>query len=383
MIFVKASAKNKRINSWVSSFNCFVKFKIKVKKMKRILIPGAGGPMAVNVVRAIRLADEKTFLVGTDCNKYHIHLALTDKKILVPHARYEEEYVKKINEIILDYHIEFILPTHPVEIITLAKRRIDVNAKLFLPKYETVQKGQNKWESYKIWRAVGLPVPVTFFIKSKGDVRKAFDEIDTRPIWVRGSGTLETGIGVASLPCKKVEHAINWIDHFDGWGNFIASEYLPGDNLTWLSLWNKGELICSQGRKRIEYVIPHVSPSGITGAPAVSHTINRDDVNEIGPKAIFAIDKEPHGVFFIDLKCDANNNPKITEVNAGRFGTTSPYFYAKAGFNLPYISIKLAYNQPIGNIPKFNVLPPNLCWIRTLDCGPVLMNLEGIDKWAK
>jgi len=27
--------------------------------MKRILIPGAGGPMAVNAVRAIRLGDEK------------------------------------------------------------------------------------------------------------------------------------------------------------------------------------------------------------------------------------------------------------------------------------------------------------------------------------
>lgn len=352
--------------------------------MKRILMTGAGGPMAVNAARALRLADEEIFIVGTDCNKYHLPLVLADEKVLVPHAgREEDAYIEKLNQIIETYDIQFILPTHGVEIRVQAKRKDELNAKLFLPKLETIQIGQNKWESHKIWRDKGIPVPKTYFIEKEEDLKRVFDEIPTRPIWVRGDGVPGIGIGVASLPCKKVEHAINWVDHFEGWGNFIASEYMPGDNLTWISLWNKGELICSQGRKRIEYVIPHVSPSGITGAPAVCHTINRDDINKIGEKAILAIDAEPQGVSFIDFKCDKDNNPRVTEVNVGRFGTTSPHFYAKAGFNIVYTLVKLAYEEPIGQIPKYNVLPPNLYWIRTLDCGPVLTDLEGINKWTK
>ena len=37
-------------------------------------------------------------------------------------------------------------------------------------------------------------------------------------------------------------------------------------------LFAGGELVACQGRERLEYVIPHVSPSGITGAPAVTRT---------------------------------------------------------------------------------------------------------------
>ena len=205
-----------------------------------------------------------------------------------------------------------------------------------------------------------------------------FAEIETRPVWVRGSGVPGIGIGVASLPCASPAHATAWVDHHHGWGRFIASEYLPGDNLTWLCLWNRGTLVCSQSRRRVSYVIPHVSPSGITGAPAVSHTIRRQDVNEIGEAAMRAIDKAPHGVFFLDFKCDAKGSPRVTEVNAGRFGTTSPHFYAKAGFNVVQVLVRLAYGEDAGAVTGFDVLPADLYWIRTLDCGPVLISADEI-----
>lgn len=347
---------------------------------KRVLVTGAGGPGGVNVTRALRLADEPIFLLGTDSSRYYIFLAETDARELVPRAAEADAYLGRLREVIERYDIGFVLPTNGVEIRLLTERRHEVPARLFLPRPETVKIAHGKYRSYRIWSKAGLPVPRTYLIENPADVDKVFEVIETRPVWVRGSGIPGIGIGVASLPCRKPEHAKAWVDHYAGWGKFIASEYLPGDNLTWASLWRHGELICSQGRRRISYVIPHVSPSGVTGAPAVCHTIHRADINEIGVKAMLAVDERPHGVFFVDFKCDAADHPKITEVNGGRFGTTAPHFYAKAGFNLPHLMIKLAYGEDIGPIPKFDVLPPDLYWIRTLDCGPILISLNDIER---
>ena len=352
-----------------------------MSKSKRVLVTGAGGPGGVNVTRALRLADEEIFLLGTDSNRYHICLAETDARELVPKAADLEAYLERLQTLIHDYNIGLLILTNGVEIRALAGREDDLSARIFLPKPETVATGQDKYRSFEMWAANGIPVPRTFVIRAAEDIDRVFDEIDTRPIWVRGSGIPGHGIGVASLPCAEPDHAKAWIAHHAGWGSFIASEFLPGDNLTWLSLWNQGELVCSQSRRRDSYVIPHVSPSGITGAPAVSHTIHRQDVNDIGRRALKVIDDSPHGVFFIDFKCDASDEPRITEVNVGRFGTTSPHFYAKAGFNIVHLLVKLAYKEDVGAVAQYDVLSPDLYWIRTLDCGPVLIPADEIPKW--
>lgn len=338
---------------------------------KRILVTGAGGPGGVNVTRALRLADEEIFLLGTDANRYHVLLAETDARELIPSASDEGAFLACLRTLIAKYDIGMIIPTNGVEIRRLAGRDSDIPARLFLPKPETCAISNDKYRSYQLWASKGIPVPRTYVISTPEDLDRVFAEVETRPVWVRGSGVPGIGIGVASLPCMEVRHAKAWVDHYKGWGKFIASEYLPGDNLTWLSVWNRGTLVCSVARKRISYVIPHVSPSGITGAPAVSHTIHRQDVNEIGVAAMRAVDEAPHGVFFIDFKCDAAGQPRITEVNGGRFGTTGPHFYAEAGFNIVHVVTRLAYGESV-DVPQFDALPPDLYWIRTLDCGPVL-----------
>ena len=342
------------------------------------MVTGAGGPGGVNVTRALRLADEEIFLLGTDSNRYHICLAETDARELIPRAEEETDYLHCLQSIIERYEIGLVIPTNGVEIRVLTGREAEAPARIFLPKPETVAIAQDKYRSFQVWAAESIPVPRTYPIQNPTDVDQVFAEIDTRPIWVRGSGVPGHGIGVASLPCRTAGHAKAWVDHHAGWGRFIASEYLPGDNLTWLSIWNRGELVCSQSRRRLSYVIPHVSPSGITGAPAVCHTVHRRDLNEIGALAMRAIDDAPHGVFFLDFKCDADGQPKVTEVNAGRFGTTSPHFYAKAGFNVAHLLVRLAYGEPVGDVRRCDALPPDLYWIRTLDCGPVLVSVNEI-----
>ena len=63
--------------------------------------------------------------------------------------------------------------------------------------------------------------------------------------------------------------------------------------------------------------------------------------------------------------------PYPTEINAGRFFTTS-YFFTKAGNNMPHIYVKMAFDEDIPPMSKYNSLPAGLYWIRHIDAPAVL-----------
>ena len=51
-------------------------------------------------------------------------------------------------------------------------------------------------------------------------------------------------------------------------------------------------------------------------------------------------------------------------------------FLLKAGVNMPYYYAKLAFNEEIPKLPKFDALPKGLYWIRHID-GPAILIKEG------
>ena len=343
-----------------------------IEANETVLVTGAGGPIGVNLTRSLRMASRPLKLVGTDANPLHRPLAITDVCLPVPLAT-REGYLERLTEIIEDHQVDLVIPTHPTEVRALSslRDRLPGRVATFLPPHETILAGQDKFRSWELFTAAGVPVPRSIKISTPEDLEQAFEELGPPPIWLRGSGVPGSGIGVASLPVKDVNVARAWVQHHDGWGLFMASEFLPGDNLTYLCVWREGVLWASQTRKRIEYVIPHVSPSGITGAPAVCHTVDRPEVDVIGEATVRAVCPNPHGIFFVDLKSDAAGQPRVTEINSGRFGTTM-HFYTAAGYNFPELAVDLALGR-LPDAPVRNPVNNDTYWIRTLDCGPVLL----------
>ena len=353
--------------------------------MTTILVTGSGGPLGVNLTRALAAGPERVRLIGTDANRWHLPLSECDETYQIPYARDRDGYAAAVADIIAGEGVDAVMPTHPVEVRAVAQLRDDgrLAAGTALPRTEVIELADSKAATYEALAAAGVAVPKTVLLENEADVARALAELgapDT-PVWVRGAGTPGSGIGGAALPCRSQKVAVGWIEHHNGWGAMAASEYLPGANLSWMALFNEGVLIAAGCRERLEYVLPHVAPSGITGAPAVSCTIWRDDVARTGEAAVRAIDDRPHGVYFVDLKEDAEGLPRVTEINAGRCGTTVRA-YVEAGCNFPWLLARLALGEAVAPDGEPNAaVEAGVYWVRTLDCGPVA--LRGADAFER
>lgn len=337
--------------------------------MTKILCLGAGGPACNNFVDALRQTEDDFEFVGVDSNKYFLELSSIENRYLVPSVS-DKQYSSTLNKIIVEEHIDFVHPQPDIEVAYLSAHPLD--APTFLPDEIVVASCQDKAVCHSILERANVPVPRRY------DIGMAKNLLHGRqPYWLRaihGAGSK------AALPVKTVVQMDGWLDYWSGKGlfhnEFMLCDFLPGREYAWQSLWYRGELISCQARERVEYVNGSLMPSGQSSSPSVAKTVTRVDVNVIGQAAVSAISKEPHGVFCVDMKENRDGTPCVSEINAGRFFTTSNFF-AHAGLNMPamYVDLALTGKTDRDRTP----LPDDLYWLRLIDMGFKLV--QG-DQWT-
>src|SRR5919108_3004432 len=339
--------------------------------MRRILVTGAGGAAAANFVHSLRLAPEPFFVVGSDTSKYHLELAPVDARYLLPRAE-DPGYLDELNALVEKEELEVVHPQPEQEVLVLARERRRVRAATLLPGAEAVALCQDKAAFAARMAEAGLPTPQFARPDSEESLRDATASIlDGRErAWVRAV----RGAGArASLPVSSPDQAVAWVRYWSETrgleiDDFMVSEMLPGAEFAFQSLWLEGELVTSAARQRLEYVFGHLMPSGQSSSPSVARTVHRTDVNELASAAVLAADPSASGVFCVDLKEDADGSPLVTEINAGRFFTTSN-FLAEAGANMPYEYVRMALGERPEGLARHDAVEPDLYWIRMIDMG--------------
>ena len=354
-----------------------------MKHMSRpysILLLGAGGSAGINFLRALRLKKKDYYIVGVDPNRFYLELAPVDKKYYVPYAKTDlSRYKKTILSIIKKDKIQFVhaQPDEEVKIISDYRENL-VPAKTLLPSKRGIDICQNKWLLYQCAREHNVPVPSTWQISNETALKRLL-KTKTKTYWIRASSGAG---GRASLKVKSFEEARMWIRYWTArglsWNDFLLSELLPGKEVSWLSLWKNGKLICSQQKERYEWVQAHISPSGVGGTTAIQRTTSYSKVNDVTTRMVKAVDKSPNGIYVVDTKEDDKGIPCVMEINPGRFFTTS-LFFATVGVNFPDIFVRLGLNLPIPNVSAYNSVTTGLFWIRVPDGGPVVMKT---DRWT-
>jgi len=120
----------------------------------KVLLLSAGGPAGVNYLKALKLGRIST-LYGADSNPYHIILSdkYTIRSFKIP-KWHEAGYIKKINEIIYKYGIDFVHAQSDKEVLALSHNRDDINAKTFLPDHKVILMCQDKLQTSEIWSKI-------------------------------------------------------------------------------------------------------------------------------------------------------------------------------------------------------------------------------------
>ena len=342
--------------------------------MAKIHIGGAGGAPSNNFIRSLRESSREDYLIGTSCVPSDLFLADTDERYVVPRAD-APDYRERILGLLQRTRPGFLHVQNDLEVMAISEIREEVQSlgiKLFMPSAKTIRDCVDKYRSYRVWAEAGIRVPKTRITRSPADLDQALADLGGE-IWLRAT---VGGGGRGALPVSDPEFARLWIERFEGWGNFTAAAMLTARSITWLSIWNRGELVVAQTRRRHSWNFGNRTLSGVTGITGVAETCSCANVDDISQRAIRAIDPEPHGIFGVDMTYDTEGRPNPTEINIGRFFTTH-YFFTKAGLNMPEIYCNIALDGVFPELPrKLNPLPDGLVWIRGMDVHPVLTTVE-------
>ncbi|MCR8463427.1 MAG: ATP-grasp domain-containing protein [Candidatus Korarchaeota archaeon] len=350
---------------------------------RRILVTGCGGPAAINFIRALLEAPEKFHIIGTDAGEWLIHLTPIEKIYKVPKAK-SPDYIPELKRIIQQEKIDLLHPQPDVEVEVIVKNLNKLSVKTLLPKESIIDILCDKYLTYKFFKERGIPVPETR--KYDPEALKEIAEEFGWPVWIRA----RKGAGARlSLPVNSVEEAEHWVRLWVLRGavttdDIIVQEYIPGKDAAWDSLWYNGKLVASFSRERLEYIYPHLSPSGLTGTPAVARVFIDDKLTKICMEAIRTLDPTASGFYCFDIKYK-DNKPYITEINPRPHTTLGLWCYAgikalgyNANYNLPYVYIKLGLEE--ADDVEFvgpDMFPDGVTLIRHIDSGAVLLLPDG------
>lgn len=295
---------------------------------------GAGGPAGFNVAAAAANAGYR--VIGYDSSEDHLAFA----------AKVCEETTTKI---------EFkwgmpVLPQPESLVVKCAEWRDEGIMNYHGPRTAVIRLLQDKLHACQMWSEYGIKTksPMLIGPELPDWLHQAKDRFGM-PYWLR----VRSGAGArGAIIVEDLREAYHWVRlHQVRFGEnveFMAEEYLPGRDFCWTALYHEGYRIASFSRERLEWLYPHLAPfSGRTGTPTRSRIVHDSVVTTIGEHAVAAVDMEPHGVYCVDMREDAAGVPQPTEINAGRWATTSP-LYRHFGSNLVAAQIRLANGDSVG-----------------------------------
>jgi hypothetical protein len=352
--------------------------------MYNLAVGGAGGAPSEGVIYSL-LKENRDKIIGFGADPTDLILSLAPTKVHIPFAN-NPNYQANLLRIITKLKIDYMHFQNDFEILTVSRFRDDIlsaGVRLFMPNHDVIETCVDKFKSWNSFKQAGIKVPENILIRNKEDLMDAFNNLGNSQgeIWLRSTDV--SGGGKGSIATSEFDMAKSWIEHYSGWGSFVAAEKLSNATVTWMSIWWEGRLIVAQTRKRFGWIHSNRSISGVTGVTKVGVTINDPFVDEVAQKSVFAVSRKPHGIFGVDMTFDDLGVPNPTEINISRFFTTIRFF-TEAGINFPSIAKNLSLYNEFPKLTKhINPLPEGLMWLRGMDTEPKLIKKEDFEVFVK
>lgn len=205
-------------------------------------------------------------------------------------------------------HIHLVYETKSAPHMLIISRLRD-KLPVFLPPHDLVEIFEDKYRTYKNLSGKGYPVPKTYLINTLDDIEMAFHNIAKSVVWVRDT---QGQAGFGAFSATSAQQVAEQITQRNGWGHHtvaeklpidtphkwkdrLSSNFLPGEIVTWVAFYNKGQLVGSQVRKRLYWEHSDLTTSGVTGYSGANMTVSRKDVHDLSDSIIKSFNWKPHG----------------------------------------------------------------------------------------
>ena len=338
----------------------------------RVLITGACGVTSRTVARALRLGGRfgNARLIGTDVcdNPFGLYEGLFDRVYRVPPQSAGAAYEELMLRILREERIDAALIVPELEVLFWATRRMPVPVLLPPPKFARI--AISKAHVHECLSGSGL---VPRFAQRSREQILAGDLGDLQePVWLRDCGTGSTS-GRGAICVRTRQQAAAWVTLHPNVAQFITAEYLPGRNLACLLLFVDGRLLKAACYERLEYFMAKTTLSGVTGNISQGRLVDDDIAIDRAVEAVRLIcdatQEKMQGLVTVDLRCDANDVPRLTEINLRQVAAASAFAHVPHG-NLSEAQIlaTLGLVEEIG--PARAPVPPNNRLLRDIDGLP-------------
>lgn len=316
---------------------------------QRLLITSAGTMGSNNLMRSLGAGDPSLEIVGCHDDRFLLKKSLADRKYLIPPSG-TSRWARALRRIVRAEEIKLIIPTTDADVRALSRVPGRLQDRLFLPGQAVIRRCQDKYRLTRFLRRRRIPAPVTFPVTDLRRLDHVFRRLPRRSyVWCR----IRTGTGsMGAIPVRSPEQARSWISYWQDMRgvpatSFTLSEYLPGRDFGCQSLWKHGTLILIKTYERLSYLGTGSQPSQVSSIAALAKTVSERRVVKVCTRAISALDPKASGVFSIDLREDAAGDPRITEINAGRFSSATPIFDFTGKHNMAVTYVRLALGDPV------------------------------------
>lgn len=350
----------------------------------KVLITGAGGANGNNLMESLRRSPLDLSLFGTNAQAPFLAKSIADDNALVPAAS-DPRYTEAMSEVIRREGIDLMIASNDKEVTRVSADRDQFPCRVLLPPADVVDLCQDKHALFLRLTEHGIPMARSIPLGSHADIAPAFKALAGTGdrFWVR----LRRGVGsLAATWVRTPEQASAWISLWEDMRgldvkNFTISEFLPGRDYAFQSVWFEGRLVVAKLCERLSYFWGHTRLSGMSSTPQVARTLRDEATLETIFKSIRCVSDAPHGIFCMDLKGDAERM-NVTEINIGRFCMITPIFDLTGKINTAEAYVRLALGEHVEH-PEPVDIEEDMYLIRELDTPPMVVAGSEFKKYEE
>lgn len=290
-------------------------------EMKNVLVFPCGTEIGLEINNALRFV-KFINLFGASSEDDNGRMVYKNYIPGIPYIT-DDSFIKKINEIVEKYKIDYIFPAHDSVVLELAKHANEIKAEIITSSYDTCLICRSKYKTYKLFEEDNI-IP---------HIYEEIEDVNEYPVFIKPD--VGQGSNGASLIHDKDELCVKIKERNE---KMLILEYLPGKEYTVDCFTDKnGKLLHCSMRQRIR------TRNGISVNSKTMETDSRvtEIANIINNKLRF------RGAWFFQVKYDIKNEFKLLEVAPRIAGTMCLHRNLGANFELMSIYDRMGYDISI------------------------------------